>query len=118
MSNETDFSKLADKIEELLSGNTDNSWAHWSQYVLKAIEEISKDVKTINTSRETIQLKLAELTAVVQRIESSVQEFANFREKVIAPLRIKIGVFIVVSGLFGGIIATLIPILLKYLLEV
>lgn len=118
MGDNDDVSRLATRVEELLSGDKDNSWPHWSQYVLKAIEEISKDLKNMNVSRETILIKLAELNSSVERIEKTIHDFGDFKEKIIAPLRIKVAVLAIVCGFLGGIIAACIPVVLKYILGV
>lgn len=116
MTNETDITKLTSKVEELLGTNQDNSWSRWSQYTIKAIEGLSEDIKDINVSRETILINLAELKSSVIRVENAIHDFTDFKEKIIAPLRIKVAVLAIISGFFGGVFAACIPVMLKYLL--
>ncbi len=110
-----DLSKLTVKVEELLDANKDDSWSRWSQYTIKAIEGLSDDIKDINISRGTILINLAELKSSVTRVENAIRDFADFKEKIIAPLRIKVAVLAIISGFFGGIFAACVPVILKYL---
>lgn len=116
MKNGDNINKLTARVEELLDGNNDNSWSRWSQYTIKAIEGLSEDIKEVNTSKEEMRIQLAELKHSVIRVEQAIHDFVDFREKVIAPLRIKVAVMAVVSGFFGGTIAACVPVLLRYLL--
>lgn len=117
MDNE-DLTRLTSKVEELLDASKDDSWSRWSQYTIKAIEGLSDDIKEINICRETILINLAELKSSVKRVESAVHDFTDFKEKIIAPLRIKVAVLAIISGFFGGVFAACIPVVLKYLLGV
>ena len=112
--------KIIGRIEDLLQIKQDDSWNKWSKYTLKTIEDLSEDIKIINKSRETMLIRITELTSSVDRIEVSIQTFTNFKEDIINPLRIKVAILAVLGGFTGGLLATCLatcfPFILKYLL--
>ena len=114
----SDFDKLTSRIEELLSSKKDESWGQWSQYILKAIEDLNKAIININISREITQVDVAGLKTAVVGIENAVKDFSDYKEKIIAPLRIKVAIMAVVGGFFGGIFAACIPTIIRYFLQI
>lgn len=120
-------SRIEQAIAEMFQKTQDNSWVKWSEYVPKAIDGLSKDINRINDSRENILVDIAEIKVAVARMEATLttiasinhtakQEFEDYKEKVILPLRTKVTVLAIIGGFAGGIIATCIPVVLKYLL--
>lgn len=130
--NETaDVEKMVSRIEgcitELFKKAGDDSWEKWSRYVPKAIEQLGRDTGKLNTFRENMSVDLAEVKLSVRKIETSLAELLlevkaeskaldEYKEKTIVPLKNKVTVLSITSGLIGGAAALIIPTLLKYFL--
>ena len=132
MPDKVDVEKMVSRIEgcisDLFRKANDDSWVKWSEYVPKAIEQISMDINRLHEFREKMLVDLTEVKLTTEKIENTIEKILieikvdsrrldEYKEKTIAPLKLKVAVFSIISGLVGGALAMVVPTLLRVFLS-
>jgi hypothetical protein len=84
-----------------------NNWGKWSKYVILTIDEIKRDLKTINSKTERFYV-IEEIREEIKLLQINIDKI---RLEIIA-LKIKSGIW----GLIAGSIPIIILLIIKYLL--